>query len=98
VDWSIGLFRLVTHSTISSGTKMFKLGRIVKGFALYITLSTAYSTPKIRLEVEEHVIRYSSSTCKPSRYHRSLHSRCFVFFLSLVWSSSRTKMFKLGRM
>jgi hypothetical protein len=47
VDWSIGLFRLVAHSITSSGTKMFKLGRSVKGFALYRTLSTAYSTPKV---------------------------------------------------
>jgi hypothetical protein len=73
VDWSFQAGHSFHYIMASSGTKMFKLGRIVKGFALYITLSTAYSTPKIRLEVEEHVIRYSSSTCKPSRYHRSLH-------------------------
>jgi len=98
-------------STLSSSrTKMFKLGRSVKGFALYRPFPRSFptsgsdkqymtnSTPKLRLLVEEHVIRYSSSTCKPSRYHRSPNSQCFLFFLGLVWSSSRTKMFKLGRM
>ena len=47
VDWyfqigDIGPSRpTVAHSIVSSRTKMFKLGRIVKGFALYRTISTA---------------------------------------------------------